>query len=219
MRGTVDEPLQLVESYFAGRRKYNRGRLRAGDKKPRGDEESQTEHIIKMAQWGSVDPSSGEDELERRPTFRTNYGKRVVGPWVLGVYKSCSEFRFFIIPDRKALTLREVIRGCCDTGSVIMTDEWSGYSKLSEDGFIHRTVKHSKWFLNPSDGTNTQEIERLWVEGKAILKRHRRPNYLLQSHLDELAWRKRHRNCSESLISRFWRDVHRVHGLSLNELM
>lgn len=89
------------------------------------------------------------------PTHRNNYKERVVGPWVVGGYKNRSEVRFFIVPDRKGSTLREVIVSFCESRSVIRTDEWRGYSRLPADGFIHETVNHSRWFLDPTTGAHT----------------------------------------------------------------
>ncbi len=54
---------------------------------------------MELANWGSVDPETDYedgDEFLVRPTFRTNYGKRVVGPWVLGIHKSRAKYRFIL---------------------------------------------------------------------------------------------------------------------------
>lgn len=215
MIGTLEEPIQVDESYFSGRRKYNRGRMQRGDKSAPGEQQARQELVIELESWGSVDPSDDDgDEFSGRPTRKNNYGQRVVGPWVVGLYKSKKEVRFYIVPDRKGSTLLDIIGRCCAVGSVIRTDEWSGYSRLTQSGYIHKKVNHSEWFVNPHDGTHTQGIERMWVEGKAILKRHRRPTVMLQSHLDELSWRRRHSESTSTLLTCFWRDVFKVHDLS-----
>ena len=41
--GTDSRPVQIDESYFAGRRKYNRGRLRHGDSSRNGDDDDELE--------------------------------------------------------------------------------------------------------------------------------------------------------------------------------
>ena len=59
-------------------------------------------------------PFTDEDEdfeLTERLSFRNNYQQRVPGPWVVGVYKSRIEVRFFIVNDRKASTLTSIISG------------------------------------------------------------------------------------------------------------
>ena len=217
MRGTPEQPIQVDESYFSGRRKYNRGRLAKGDKRSSREYTARTALEIELAEWGSVDPPvHAGGEFAEKPTRRTNYGEQVVGPWVVGLYKSNTEVRFEIVPDRSASTLRQVIARYCEPGSTIVTDEWKGYGGLCGDGFDHLTVNHSRWFINPMNGANTQGIERLWVEGKAVLKRHRRPTTLLQSHLDEVAWRKRHKTSEATLLSCFWQDVCRLETIDRN---
>ena len=137
-----------------------------------------------------------------------------MGHWVVGLYKSSREVRFFIVKDRKGNTLRELIRSVCTRGSTIVTDQSRGYSKLEEDGFLHKTINHSKWFVDPESGAHTQGIERVQVEGKAILKRHRHPTTLLQEDVDELAWKLRYKDVPQSRLPIFWRDVERVHNLA-----
>ena len=213
MKGTQTEPIQVDESYFSGRRKYNRGRLAKGDKRSSREYIARTMMEIELSGWGDVEPcTDAVDEVEVR-NYRTNYGNQVVGPWVVGLYKSAKEVRFHIVPDRTAATLRSVVSMYCEPGSYVVTDEWAGYRRLCDDGFLHKTVNHSQWFVNPADGFHTQGIERMWVDGKAILKRHRRPTALLQSHLDEVAWRKRYRDCDRTLLSCFWDDVRRTQQL------
>jgi len=154
--GTAEEPIQIDEAYFRGKRKYNRGRLLNGNRSERG---------------------------------RT-------GGWVLGFYKSSSEARFVVVPNRSAATLIPIIQRIVAEGSVIITDEWKSYNRLSSLGYIHHTVNHSQNYVDPNTGYHTQGIERMWVEAKLWLKKARRPNHLMQGHLDELTW-KLHNDRSE----------------------
>lgn len=55
------EPIQIDESYFAGRRKYNRGRLSKGDKRRSGETEARAVFQAEDNGFWSVDP---EDEQE-----------------------------------------------------------------------------------------------------------------------------------------------------------
>ena len=120
-----------------------------------------------------------------------------------------------IVKDRKSATLLEFTRKNCEMDSYITTDEWVGYKLVHEDGFVHSMVNYSSWFVNPRNGAHKQVIERIWVEEKTILKKNRRPTHCMQSHLDELSWKRRHRNNSDStLISCFWRDVQLFHDLT-----
>ena len=159
-------------------------------------------------------PEANSSELSTRTTYRNNYGWRVVDPWVSGPYKSRREVRSFITCDRTGAALRDVIRRCVSEGSVIYTDQWKGCSKLHEDGYQHETGNHWSWYLYHQSGIHLQGIVRSWVETKFIMKYHRRPTVLLQSHLDEVARRIRERDEPKSLIECFWRDLRRIHNLS-----
>ena len=57
--------------------------------------------------------------------------------------------------------------------------------------FNYSTVSHQKSYINPQDGTHTQNIERSWIEAKIrILKKMRGvPMQTFQSHLDFICWK------------------------------
>jgi hypothetical protein len=65
--------IQIDESLFQGRRKYNRGRLRKGDKKPK--------ELVSVAK---LKKQLG-DRMVNLATNKRNYGNRVSGPWVFGL--------------------------------------------------------------------------------------------------------------------------------------
>eukprot|EP00171_Calliarthron_tuberculosum_P000057 IDg57t1 len=89
-----------------------------------------------------------------------------------------------------------------------MSDEWKGYNALESNGFTHYTVNHKKNFVDPHTQVHTQEIERQWVDAKAFMKRARGPTIMLQSHLDEVAWRKLRSVHPDGLLAAFLRDVY-----------
>lgn len=187
--GSPNAPVQIDEAYFSGRRKYNRGRLRKGDIKPKGEKEAQAEEDC------------------ARVTSKRNYGNRVIGPWVFGIYWSRNCVRFIVIPDRKGTTLIPLIKKFVVPNSVVVSDEWSGYSRLEENGYVHETVCHKRSFVNPDTGYHTQGIERAWIEGKAVIKRARYPTINLQAHLDEVSWRMLYRGYPGGLFRAFLRDA------------
>lgn len=176
--GTASDPVQIDESYFQGKRKYHRGRLLSYEQ-----------------------TSNGHSHGGR------NHGSRIEGPWVVGLCQGMNKVRFFVVKDRKAETLTSIILGVVQPGSVIVTDEWKGYAHLTRAGFQHYTVNHSKNFVDPTTGYHTQNIERHWVDSKAWLKRARRPSHLMQSHLDEVSYRKLRRDAKYSLLTEFLIDV------------
>lgn len=200
--GVADDPIQIDESYFSGRRKNNVGRLQVGN--IRSSNESQ-ERAQEEVDSGNTLPTTPD----------RNMGGQVVGPWVFGIYESARRVRFFVIPDRKGTTLIPLIADHCEFGSVIVSDQWSGYSRLEENGYWHQTVNHSRNFVDPVSGYHTQAIERVWQEGKAWIRRARGGGPMLQSHLDEVSWRLRHRNGNISLMEAFLRDVKKYYTTDL----
>jgi len=147
MVGTMDNPIQIDEARFAGRRKYNRGRMLNGDNAPLSED------------------SDAEQENNR------NHGRRIDGPWVFGL-KQGSDCRYFWVERRDRNTLIPIIERECEYGSVIHSDEWPAYSNLNAMGYQHFTVNHQQHYVDPATGAHTQAIERSWLDAKAmILKR------------------------------------------------
>ena len=55
---------------------------------------------------------------------------------------------------------------------------------------MHRTVNHSKHFVNPRTGAHTQTIEGLWQHVRALLPRHGMQPSKLKLYLDEFIYRR-----------------------------
>lgn len=91
--------------------------------------------------------------------------------------------------------------------NLIVSDEWRGYSRPEENGFVHKTVCHKTNFVNPETRYHTQAIERAWIEVKQFLKRARYPTEELQSHLDEVSWKMPRRDHPGVLFAAFIRDI------------
>ena len=76
-------------------------------------------------------------------------------------------------------------------GSVIVSDEWRAYRRaLTELGYRHLTVNHSRWFVDPATGAHTQNLERAWLTYKSTIWRLRgnRSAKLLREHLAVIEW-------------------------------
>ena len=115
MVGTQENPVEIDEARFAGRRKYNRGRLLNGDKR--------------------ADSTDSEADVENN----RNHGRRIDGPWVFGL-KNGFDCRYFYVARRDQVTLEHIIRREVQEGSVVHSDEWPAYILESKSVFqsFHR---------------------------------------------------------------------------------
>ena len=63
------------------------------------------------------------------------------------------------------------------------------------EGFTHYVVNHSKNFVDPETGTNTQLIENSWLHMKwSLAHKYGTPHDQLDLHLLEHLWRKKHQD-------------------------
>ena len=114
--------------------------------------------------------------------------------WVFGlVDRSTSKVYFQIVPNRKAETLLSIIYDHVQPGTLIYSDCWSAYNKISylhQNQIKHQTVNHSCNFVCPQTMACTNTIESLWNTAKIKFKEMRGCNRLyIQSYLDEFMWR------------------------------
>jgi transposase-like protein len=110
-------------------------------------------------------------------------------------------------PSVYSVTLLPIIKNEVELGSIIHSDEWRAYSSLNNEGYIHNTVNHQKWFIDLETNANTQTIECLW---KIVKKRYEiRVNGaspLLHRQLKEEWWRSLHPN-KETIFDEFLSDM------------
>ena len=78
-----------------------------------------------------------------------------------------------IINDRSANTLLPIINEVCLPGTVIYSDQWRSYNRISQLGFVHSTVNHSLRFIDPETGAHTQAIESYWAKIKNRIKQRK----------------------------------------------
>ena len=71
------------------------------------------------------------------------------------------------VDNRSKKTLNSQIVAHVDKNSIIYTDCWKGYTGVKDIASEHKTVNHSKGFVNPVDGTHTNTIEGCWYAVKA----------------------------------------------------
>ncbi len=112
--------------------------------------------------------------------------------WLFGMVEKGDHGKCYLtmVPNRKSETLLRVIYDHVQPRSVIISDSWSSYRKLSSLRFDHQTVNHSYNFLDPDTGAHTNKIEGLWSQAKRKFKEMNGCSRAhLQSYLDEFVWR------------------------------
>ena len=132
-------------------------------------------------------------------------GHRVEGQWVFGGIEEESR-KCFLVPveDRSEATLLPIIKEWIAPGTLIVSDCWKSYSKLSENGYLHETVDHSKEFVN-SKGFNTNKQEGHWRHMKTSLPMLGTRKEHFSSYLAEFIWRYKHKD--SDMFKVFLRDI------------
>ncbi|XP_070407140.1 uncharacterized protein [Nothobranchius furzeri] len=114
--------------------------------------------------------------------------------WVFGLMGVKDKRRRLVLKLVEKRTRRHLvplIRQHVKSGSAIISDEWRAYKNvLTNMGYKHYTVNHSRWFADPHSGSHTQHIERAWMTIKGHIRRLRgnRTEMLLEEHLKVLEW-------------------------------
>ena len=97
-----------------------------------------------------------------------------------------------LVEKRDAATLLPIINRIVRPGSIIHSDQWRAYNRIS-DTFQHEKVNHSENFVDPDTGVHTKNIESYWNKAKTRFKRMKGVAAdQLESYLDEIMWRDRY---------------------------
>ena len=100
------------------------------------------------------------DELIfRKKKYRR--GWQVEVRWVFSGREKNDKSKIFMVPvdNRKKKTLIPIIQKYIKPRSIIHSDCWQSYHCLKDLGYIHKTVNHSKQFVNYKNGACTNKIE------------------------------------------------------------
>ena len=118
-------------------------------------------------------------------------GKPKADKWVFGIYERERKLVYMeMVKNRTSENLLPIIRKICEMGTTVISDQWSAYQKLTELGFPHYTVDHSRFFVNPSSREiHTQNIEISWCWAKYWVKRHKKVKEL-QDMLNTFCWNR-----------------------------
>ena len=98
------------------------------------------------------------------------------------------------VHNRKQSTLLPVIKKWIKPGSIIHSDCWKAYNKLSKMGYNHITVNHSKEFMNKSNAACTNCIESEWHHAKVYMPKYGVHRGLHAGYLAEVMWCRMHTN-------------------------
>lgn len=112
---------------------------------------------------------------------------------VVGMIERGGNVKARPVKNTKAKTLSSLVRENIDTNcSVVVTDEYIGYSQLKKFAHHHR-INHSIWYVD--NGEHTNSIESFW----ALLKRgivgqyHKVSIQYLPKYIDEFCYRHNNR--------------------------
>jgi len=82
----------------------------------------------------------GDETLVSRRKPGTAIARAVPQQWVFdGVDLGTHEFFMEMVPARYAATLLPIIQRNIVPGSTIRSDEWAGYNRLGNSGYVHQT--------------------------------------------------------------------------------
>ena len=130
-----------------------------------------------------------------------NRGRVLAQVWLFGGIERVSK-KSFIVPlvgplgeagRRDRGTLLPLIQQYIRPGSVVISDQWGAYNKLSDFGYTHHTINHSENFVDPTRSyVHTQNIERLWRDVKEWVKRPGIKTRFLHQYLSRYLFMKAH---------------------------
>lgn len=153
---------------------------------------------ITMIMIKHSEPIGGQDievEIDESKFGKRKYyrGHRVEGQWIFGGREKEDHSKVFMVPvsNRKQTTLLPIIEKWIAKGSIIHSDCWKSYHKLSSMGYKHLTVNHSKEFVNTKTGACTNGIESDWRHAKVSMPRYGVHKGLHSGYLAEFMWRRK----------------------------
>ncbi|KAF0986518.1 hypothetical protein HZS_588 [Henneguya salminicola] len=90
-------------------------------------------------------------------------------------------------PDRSTSALLPIIK----EGTTIHSDYWKAYDCLTENGYKHEKVNHSKEFVSV-EGIHTNQIESRWHALKLFLPRTGTQKHIYDGYFAEYIFSKKY---------------------------
>ena len=166
------------------------------------------EHCIQTS------PIAGELEVDESyfgpRRIRGKRGRGAGGKTIVfGLFKRNGKVYTEIVPDCRAATLQDIIRGRVSIESVIHSDGWRGYDGLVDLGYEkHYRVNHGDNVFSNGSGKHINGIESFWGYAKHRLSKFKgvsKDKFIL--YLKETEFRFNHRNENlYSLLLKMFRD-------------
>ena len=120
-------------------------------------------------------------------------------PPVFGMIQRGGEVIIKMLPNVQQVTIRPIIEGFVEKGSLIYTDEYDIYCRLHQWDYRHKTVNHgSGEYARDDDGDGFHEVHVNTMEGFWSLLR---------------SWLRPHRGISQEKLPRylaFFQFIHNV---------
>jgi len=126
---------------------------------------------------------------------------------VMGLAERGGRKEAVVIPDIKTETLKAVVTGAVEPGSIVSTDELYSYNLLTGDGFKHGQVKHGEgdyahYDYRVGDFVHTNTVESFW----RLFKNSIRSTHIhvsakhMQKYLDEFTFRSNRRAMKNAMF-------------------
>ncbi|GBM38427.1 hypothetical protein AVEN_260810-1 [Araneus ventricosus] len=94
-----------------------------------------------------------------------------------------------------------------------MSDCWSSYSCLSDEGFKHLTVNHSVTFVDPDTGAHTNAIKGTWSALKRSLHGTNHVTGEFDAYMAKYIWRRQNNYRITEKVQRFFGAISRAFPL------
>ena len=148
-------------------------------------------------------------EIDESKFGKMKYNKcrKIEGQWVFGgICREDKTMFLCAVEKRDKETLLPIIKERIARGTTIISDCWSSYKCLSDEGFQHLQVNHSYNFMDPETLVHTQNIESLWWQIKRQLPYTFSRHDQLYLHLAEYMSRQMKRDSSDIFVE-FLKDA------------